>query len=64
MSTAVHTKENKHEVRERVYPPSEFERVLLMIHEERLVGQVILDVTQGGVRNIRVLEEHKVTESP
>jgi hypothetical protein len=62
MSTfATPVQENNHAVRERIYSPAEFERVLLMVHESRLTGQVILDCAQGGVCNIRVREEQKLT---
>jgi len=48
-------------VRERLFPPSEFEKVLLLIHEERFTGTVTLDCSQGGLCSIRMLEEQKIT---
>jgi hypothetical protein len=62
MSTiATHIQEKNHVVRERVFPPSEFERVMMMVSESRLTGTIMLDCAQGGVCNIRVVEEQKVT---
>ena len=47
-------------VRERVFPPSELERVLLMIADERFTGTVTLDCNQGGVCLIRMNEQQKL----
>lgn len=56
MSTATPLTENNHHVRERIYEPSELERVMQMIHESRATGTLMLDISQGGLRNIRFHE--------
>ncbi len=54
-------REHNHVVRERVFLPAEFERVMLMLHESRATGTVMLDINQGGLCLIRFREEKKVT---
>jgi hypothetical protein len=51
-------------VRERTFLPSDFARVMQLILEERLSGQVILDCNLGGVRNVRIIEQQKLEVSP
>jgi hypothetical protein len=53
------TREDQTIVRERVFAADDFQRVMLLILEERLSGQVILDCNQGGVRNVRIIEQQK-----
>jgi hypothetical protein len=55
-----HVDERHALVRERTFPPSELERILLMVHEERLTGTVTLDINQGGLCAIRVKEQQKL----
>ena len=47
-------------VRERVYPPTELERVLLLMHESRATGTLMLDISQGALNSIRFREERKL----
>ena len=49
-------------VRERIFPPSDFEKVLLLVQEERFTGTITLDCTQGGLCNIRMSEQQKITQ--
>jgi hypothetical protein len=51
-------------VRERIFLPTELERALLVIHEERLTGTLLLDVSQGALNSVRFREEKKVANSP
>jgi len=48
-------------VRERLFLPSEFEKVMLLVQEERFTGTVTLDCSQGGLCAIRMLEQQKIT---
>jgi hypothetical protein len=57
---AVVTNERRREVRERQFPPDEFQRVMLLIHESRVTGTLMLDLQQGGIRNIRLHEERAI----
>jgi hypothetical protein len=54
------TREGTRVVREREFPPSQLQNILLLVHEERLTGQVILDINQGGLCSIRIIEQQKV----
>jgi hypothetical protein len=47
-------------IRERVFPPSQLEKVLLLVHEERFTGAVTLDCSQGGLCAIRMNEQQKI----
>lgn len=51
---------NEKIVRERVYAPSDLERVLLQMHESRATGCLMLDISQGALCAIRFREEQKL----
>jgi hypothetical protein len=51
---------NEKIVRERVYAPSEFERVLQEMHESRATGTLMLDISQGALNSIRFREEQRI----
>jgi hypothetical protein len=55
-----HTNETHRLVRERCFLPSELERVLLLVHEERFTGTVTLDCSQGSLNMIRMNEQQKL----
>ena len=59
-TTAITHADAHHVTRERHFPADQFERVLLMVHEERLTGQLIIDINQGGVASIRLHERKKL----
>lgn len=54
------TDESHRLVRERVFPPSEFERIMLLVQEERFTGTVTLHCSQGGVCSIQMHEQQKL----
>lgn len=58
--SAVATNDHRREVRERHFPPAEFQRVMLLIHKGRITGTLMLDLHQGGIRNIRLHEEQTI----
>jgi hypothetical protein len=45
---------------ERFFPPAQFQQVMLLIHEGRISGSLILDLHQGSIRNIRLQEEQAI----
>jgi len=47
-------------VRERTFSPDDFQRLMQMLLEERATGTVLLDLNQGGVRNVRFREEQRL----
>jgi hypothetical protein len=47
-------------VRERTFSPDDFQRLMLLLQEERATGTVLLDLNCGGVRNVRFREEQKI----
>lgn len=59
ISSFLASKEGLRTIREREFSPSQLQNVLLLVHEERLTGQVILDINQGGLCTIRLHEEKK-----
>jgi hypothetical protein len=59
-TTVTPEKENNHIVRERIFQPHQFEHVMQELHESRLTGTLMLDVSQGALCSIRFREEHKV----
>jgi hypothetical protein len=49
--------------KERVFLPTQLENVLLLMHESRATGTLMLDISQGSLNSIRFREEHKITPS-
>ena len=56
-SDVVHTNDRHVVRREREFPPSRIHEVFLKVQEERISGTLLLDLRDGGIRNIRLQEE-------
>jgi hypothetical protein len=52
-----HASDRHRVMRERVFEPAQLQSVFLLIHESRTTGTLLLDLHQGGIRNIRLQEE-------
>lgn len=53
-------KEHQRIVRERTFRVQDYERLLMMIQDERVTGTLMLDLNQGGIASIRLREEEKI----
>lgn len=62
ISATLATREGMRTIREREFPAAQLSNILLLVHEERFTGQVILDINQGGLCTIRLHEEKKYQE--
>lgn len=60
-TTITESKDHRSIIRERHFSVSDYERVMLLIHESRTTGTLMLDLRQGGIAGIRLREEQKIT---
>jgi hypothetical protein len=56
-------KDHQRIIRERTFRVQDYERVLMMIQDERITGTLMLDLSTGGIASIRLREEEKITHS-
>lgn len=59
-TTLTESKDHRTVIRERHFNVRDYERVLLLIHESRATGTLMLDLKDGGIAGIRLREEQKI----